>query len=95
MKDKTEQLAEIKIAIEKISKQIDENPGIKLFYERAEHLIKLNELPKAINDYNKILVLDANETYAKTQLDFLSTILKYNNTDIYANPNTNFDPWFE
>lgn len=95
LKNKTEQIAEIKLAIENISKQIDENPSIKLFYERAEQLIKLNEIPKAINDYNKILVLNANETYAKTQLDFLTNILKYKNTDIYANPNTNFDPWLE
>ena len=95
MKEKEKQIEEIKNNIEKISAQINENPSIELFYERAKHLVKLNEFPKAINDYNKILVIDANQTYAKTQLEFLSTILKYNNTDIYANPNTNFDPWLE
>lgn len=74
---------------------INKYPKIELFYKRAELLIKLGENAKAINDYNQIIKLDSNQQLAKSQIEYLSTILRFNNTDIYASPNTNFDPWLE
>lgn len=67
----------------------------KLLHLRAEIYIKLQQPAKAINDYNLILGLDPKDTTAKFQVEHLKTILKFNNTDIYANPNTNLDPWLD
>lgn len=90
-----EKSEDIKLAIKKIGEQIDLKPSIELFYERAQLLIKNNQNAKAINDYNKIIKLDSTEHLAKSQIEYLTTILRFNNTDIYASPNTNFDPWLE
>ncbi len=68
---------------------------VDLFYKRAQFYIQLGENAAAVNDYGAILRLDATQHYAKTQIDFLKTILRYNNTDIFSSPNTNFDPWLE
>jgi regulator of sirC expression with transglutaminase-like and TPR domain len=62
---------------------------------RAEIYIKLQQPSKAINDYNKILSIDPKNPIASFQVEHLKTILKFNNTDIYANPNTNLDPWLD
>ncbi|PKP31253.1 MAG: hypothetical protein CVT99_10160 [Bacteroidetes bacterium HGW-Bacteroidetes-16] len=62
---------------------------------RAAIWVKLDEKGKAINDYREMLVLDPEDEEAATQIQYLQTILRYNNTDIYANPNTNMDPWLE
>lgn len=67
----------------------------QLLHLRAEINIKLQQPAKAINDYNLILGLDPKDSTAKFQVEHLKTILKFNNTDIYANPNTNLDPWLE
>lgn len=90
-----EKSEDIKLAIKKIGEQIDLKPSIELFYERAQLLIKNNQNAKAINDYNQIIKLDSTEQLAKSQIEYLTTILRFNNTDIYASPNTNFDPWLE
>lgn len=95
MKKKLEKSEDIKLAIKKISEKIDLKPNIDLFYERAQLLIKDNQNAMAINDYNQIIKLDSNQQLAKSQIEYLTTILRFNNTDIYASPNTNFDPWLE
>lgn len=48
---------------------------------------------KAINVYNEILTLDANEEIAEVKKEQIQTILNFTNIDIYANPNLNLDPW--
>lgn len=95
MKKKIEKSEDIKLAIKKISEQIDLKPNIELFYERAQLFIKDSQNAKAINDYNQIIKLDSTQHQAKSQIEYLTTILRFNNIDIYASPNTNFDPWLE
>ncbi|NOY51224.1 MAG: hypothetical protein GXO88_11780 [Chlorobi bacterium] len=86
---------EIAGQIAKLDILINEKANIDLLYKRADLYLKTGENGKAINDYYKILKLDENQEFAKTKIEFLKTILRYNNTDIYASPNTNFDPWLE
>lgn len=81
--------------IETLSQQIDKEASIVLLMERADLFIKTAQPAKAINDYYQILKLDSKHEYAKNKIEYLKTILRYNNTDIYASPNTNFDPWLE
>lgn len=85
----------IKEEIKELDISIRENPSVDLLYKRADLLIKLGDNAMAVNDFSHILKLDPEQKYAKSQLEFLTTILRYNNTDIYASTNTNFDPWLE
>ena len=62
---------------------------------RAELNIKLQIFGSAINDFNAVLAITPDDQAAKARIDQLQSILKYNNTDIYANPNTHFDPWLD
>ena len=66
-----------------------------LLHLRAELYVKLQQNHKAINDYNLILSKNHSDKKAQVQLEMLSTILRYNNTDIYSSTNTNMDPWME
>jgi len=68
---------------------------VDMFRLRAAIWVKLDEKGKAINDYRELLVLNPEDEEAAMQIQFLQTILPLNNTDIYANPNTNMDPWLE
>ncbi len=67
----------------------------ELLYARADLYEKLQKWGDAINDYLQIISVDKNDQKAKTRAEMLRTILRYNNTDIYASPNTNYDPWLE
>lgn len=66
-----------------------------ILHLRANLYIKLQQRHKAINDYNLILSKNKNDKKASVQLEMLTTILRYNNTDIYSSTNTNMDPWLE
>ena len=85
----------MKEEIKELDILIRENPSVELLYKRAELLIKMGDNAMAVNDFNRILKLDPEQKYAKSQLEFLTTILRFNNTDIYASTNTNMDPWLE
>lgn len=85
----------IREGISKLDVLISKSPDIDLLYERAKLLTQLGENTKAVNDFSKILKLDPEQKYAKAQLEYLTTIIRYNNTDIYASTNTNMDPWLE
>jgi thioredoxin-like negative regulator of GroEL len=67
----------------------------ELLYARANLYEKLQKWGEAINDYLQISSIDKDDQKAKTRTEMLRTILRYNNTDIYASPNTNYDPWLE
>ncbi len=67
----------------------------ELFRLRASLWVKLDEKGKAINDYNEVLRRKPNDQEALSKILFLETILRFNNSDIYANTNTNMDPWLE
>ncbi len=81
--------------LDKLNELIDKKPEIDLLYQRAKLLMSLGENAKAINDYYDILSIDKEQKLAKVKIEYLKTILRYTNTDIYANPNTNMDPWLE
>lgn len=88
-------MKEEKKQLDKLNDLIDKKPEIDLLYQRAKLLMSLGENAKAINDYYHILRIDKEEKLAKSKIEYLKTILRYTNTDIYANPNTNLDPWLE
>ena len=73
----------------------DKKVDCDLLHLRAELYVKLQQNDKAINDYSLILSKNKSDKKARVQLEMLSTILRYNNTDIYSSTNTNMDPWME
>lgn len=87
-------------AVEELISEIDtllEKQGFDtdLLHLRADLYIKLQQRHKAINDYNQILSKNKLDKKAIVQLEMQTTILRYNNTDIYSSTNTNMDPWLE
>ena len=87
---------DIEELISNISELIDgNNIDSALLHLRAELYVKIQQNPKAINDYNLILSKDKSDKKALVQLEMLTTILRYSNTDIYSSTNTNMDPWME
>jgi len=83
-------------AVKMLDEAIKAQPGDEeLHFMRAEFFYKLNRYGAAINGYNKAVELNPNNKEAAGKIDIIKTILRYNNTDIYANPNTNMDPWLE
>jgi len=87
---------EILILVEELTELISENiKNAELLHSRAELFIKLQFYGKAINDYTAILAIDESDKHATGQIEMLSTILRFTGNDIYANPNTNLDPWLE
>ena len=67
----------------------------ELLHARARLYVMMQKYGAAINDYNSILSIDKNDKAAEAQIGQLKTILRFSNTDIYASPNTNFDPWMD
>ncbi len=90
--EEKEILRKIKELNSKISKNKNE---LSLLHSRAELYTKIQDKSKAINDYLAILKANPDDEIARVKLDMLKTIVKFTNTDIYANPNTNLDPWLE
>lgn len=87
---------EISAIVEKLSELLSENrQNEELLHTRAQLFIKLQFYGKAINDYKTILLINNKDKYATGQLEMLSTIMRFTGNDIYANPNTNLDPWLE
>jgi len=87
---------EVEVLLTDLNKWLDKEPGdIVLLEHRGVLYEKLQQYSKAINDYKKILEREPGHKQAITKIEMLSTILRYTNTDIYASPNTNLDPWME
>lgn len=92
--------AEGEEAILKGVKQLDEAlkaqpDDEELHFMRAELFYKLNRYGDAMNDYMKVAELNPDNKEAAGKIDIIKTILRYHNTDIYASPNTDMDPWLE
>lgn len=84
------------LTLEELQQRIAEKPDDSaLYFARAELFYRMNDFGKAINDYRKVLEINPKNKEAATKIEFITTILRYRNTDIYANPNTNMDPWLE
>lgn len=94
--DKAKNISDYRALIKELDKIIENEPDNTVLLEkRAKFHEKFQQYGDAINDYKKILKIDSENKYAKTQTELLQTILRYSNTDIYASPNTNMDPWLE
>ncbi len=87
---------QIRQLVDDLSEALINNPvNIKLLEARAVLYTKLQLFGPAINDYRMVLQLDKTNSEAAVQIEQLSTILRFSNTDIFENPNTTFDPWLE
>jgi len=94
--DKVSGRKDIEELIKQITTLIDiDDIDSDLLHLRAELYVKIQQNPKAINDYNLILSKNKSDKKALVQLEMLTTILRYSNTDIYSSTNTNMDPWME
>jgi tetratricopeptide (TPR) repeat protein len=83
-------------AVALLDKEIKARPDDEdLFFWRAELFYKLNRYGQAMNDYMRVLELNPSHKEAAGKIDIIKTILRYHNTDIYASPNTDMDPWLE
>jgi tetratricopeptide (TPR) repeat protein len=83
-------------AVKMLDEAIKAQPGEEeLYFMRAEFFYKLNRYGDAINNFNKVVEINPGNKEAAGKIDLIHTILRYHNTDIYANPNTNMDPWLE
>ena len=91
----TEDKKKLESLLAEINTQLNTKVDVDLLLCRAGILTKFQQYGMAINDYSKVLEIDPDSKQAATQLDLLKTILRYTNTDIYASPNTNMDPWLE
>ena len=79
-------------AVKMLDETIKAQPGDEeLYFMRAEFFYKLNRYGDAINDYNKVVEINPENKEAAGKIDIIKTILRYNNTDIYASPNTNME----
>ena len=91
----TEDKKKLESLLKELNKHIDKKADMDLLLCRAGIYTRFQQYGMAINDYNKVLETDPDSKHAVTQLELLKTILRYTNTDIYASPNTNMDPWLE
>ncbi|MEJ2594899.1 MAG: tetratricopeptide repeat protein [bacterium] len=82
--------------LEEVNHQLkNRSDSTQLIHIRASIHTRMQQFGKAINDYRKILELDRDDKTAQQHIEQLQTILRYSANDIYANPNTNLDPWLE
>lgn len=87
---------QIRELLDELNKFLEESPEhIRLLEARALLHTKLERYGQAINDYRQILQHDRDNRVAAVQIEHLTTILRYRNTDIFENPNTHLDPWLE
>ncbi len=67
-----------------LSKRIEENPQIAINYvERAKWFYKRNKWGEALNDFNKALKIEPENTVAKEMSMMAREILEFRYTDIY------------
>ena len=93
---KAESSSDIESIIKELNKWLKIEPdNIVLLEQRAAIFEKLQQYGNAINDLKKIIEIAPDNNQARVKIDMLKTILRYTNTDIYASPNTNMDPWLE
>ncbi|RLD91386.1 MAG: hypothetical protein DRJ09_01365 [Bacteroidetes bacterium] len=93
--ESTEDKKKLERLLTEINTRLNNKVDVDLLLCRAGILTKFQQYGMAINDYSKVLEIDPDSKHATTQIDLLKTILRYTNTDIYASPNTNMDPWLE
>ena len=88
--------SDLELIIKELNQWLKIEPdNILLLEQRAAIFEKLQQYGNAINDLKKIIEIAPDNKQATVKLEMLNTILRYKNTDIYASPNTNMDPWLE
>lgn len=80
-------------AFEELNKLIEKDNNIELYFLKAELYEKLEKYGEAINIYKQILEKNPDNEKAINKKEYIETILKFINSDIYASPNTWMDPW--
>jgi len=94
--EQTSNTTEMNGLLEELNHWLKEKPDNTILLEQRAMLYeKLQQYGNAINDYNKLLEAIPSHQQATSKIELLSTILRFSNTDIYASPNTNLDPWME
>jgi hypothetical protein len=87
---------EIRKLIDELGIKLKKDPAnLPLLEARALLYTKVQLFGQAINDYRLILQVDKDHPRASVQIEQLRMILRFQNTDIFENPNTTFDPWLE
>jgi len=93
---RAESSSDLELIIKDLIQWLEKEPdNILLLEQRASIFEKLQQYGNAINDLKKILEIAPENKQAAVKVEMLKTILRYTNTDIYASPNTNMDPWLE
>jgi len=69
--------------------------NVELLLLKAQILESLDKIPDAINTLILALKFAENKTEILVKIEFLKTILRYRNLDIYASTNTWQDPWLD
>ena len=83
-------------AIEELTRQLNSNQqNADLYILRGDIYYLKQEYPKALNDYNKVLKLNANNKIISSKVEMIKEIIKFQNLDIYASTNLNKDPWLD
>ena len=94
--EQTNSVSELEKILKELNQWLEKEQGNSVLLEQRALLYeKLQQYGNAINDYKKILESTPRHKRATTKVELLSTILRFSNTDIYASPNTNLDPWME
>jgi len=94
--EQTNSVSELEKILKELNQWLEKEPGNTILLEQRALLYeKLQQYGNAINDYKKIIENNPTHKQATTKIELLSTILRFSNTDIYASPNTNLDPWME
>ena len=82
--------------LEKVSRQLEKNPEeVDLLYRRASLLQQLGRYGEALNDLHRILEKDPQHLQALQKTQYIQTILRFTNTDIFSDTNLDHDPWLE
>ncbi|MCG8412205.1 MAG: hypothetical protein MI739_13075 [Bacteroidales bacterium] len=83
-------------ALNKLNAVIAENvQNIELLRIRGDLFYGQQKYSQALNDYNKVLKVDKNQTLIKSKVEMIKGILKFEALDIFESTNLNNDPWLD
>ena len=81
-------------AVDLLTKAFEMEPdNLEVLEKRAGAYHKLNRLADSVNDYNRYLRINPDNEILRAHKDFVQTILKNSQLDIYGCTNTHLDPW--